>query len=163
MLISIVMNSSPVSGEVKRVGRFGLIGMLNTLLDFGIYNLLANSATGLVLVRANIISSSIAMVFSFFANKRYVFKRSSGNLPIQAITFFALTAFGLYILQNGVIYFLTEIWTWPLQVGYALVNLIGLGELLSQDFITKNGAKLAATAVSLVWNYVTYKKFVFKV
>lgn len=150
--------------EVKQVGRFGLIGVINTLLDFGLYNLLARGSTVTsVLIRSNIISTTVAMLFSFVANKQFVFKSKGGNYLKQAVIFFSVTAAGLYGLQNGVIYTLTEFWTWPLEFAYDVLGWLKLDGVLSEDFVIKNGAKLVATAASMTWNYFWYKKVVFNV
>ena len=53
--------------------RFGLIGGLNTLLDFGLL-FAFSSILGVPKLFANILSTSVAFVFSFFANKKYTFK-----------------------------------------------------------------------------------------
>src|SRR5664279_2789413 len=86
--------------EVKRVGKFGVVGIINTLIDFTIYDLLWGKAHWAI-VPANIVSTTVAMTFSFFANKNLVFKKSKGSILRQAIIFYAVTAFGLYVLQTG--------------------------------------------------------------
>lgn len=145
--------------EIRRVGKFGVVGIINTFIDFAVYNVLS-SAAGLTLVQSNIISTTVAMTFSFFANKRLVFKQTNGSMAQQAATFFIVTAFGLYVLQTGTIKLLTEIWMWPLGVALALVHWFGIQG--HDQFVVKNGAKAAATVLSLTWNYVAYKKLVFK-
>ncbi len=148
--------------EIKQVGKFGLVGIINTLLDFGLFNLFTSSLVGFSLYQANIISTTVAMAFSFFANKRLVFKQEGGNLLKQALVFVAVTGFGLWVLQNGIIKLLVDVWPAPLNLAYSVVQVLGLDQILSQDFVTKNGAKAVATLVSLTWNYVLYKKVVFK-
>lgn len=146
--------------ETKRVGKFGLIGILNTVIDFALFNVFINF--GLYRIAANIISTTVAMSFSFVANKSWVFRAKQGNLLKQAGLFLLVTAFGLYIIQNLVIYFLTEVWLSPLMLGYDLVGVFGLDGVFSQQFVIDNGAKAVATLFSLVWNYALYKKVVFK-
>lgn len=148
--------------QIKQVGKFGLVGIINTLLDFGLFNLFSSSLVGLTLYQANIGSTSVAMIFSFFANKRLVFKQEGGNLLKQAVVFVAVTGFGLWVLQNGVIKLLVDVWPVPLNLAYAVVEFLNLDQIFSRDFVTKNGAKAIATVVSLVWNFVLYKKIVFK-
>ena len=78
----------------------------------------------------------------------------------QGVVFFTVTAFGLYVLQTGTIHLLTEVWLWPLHTLVAAAHLLGVASY--DDFIVKNGAKALATTISLTWNYVMYKKVVFK-
>ncbi len=154
------MSNQQLAGgpEITRVGKFGIVGVLNTFIDFVIYNVLS-SAVGLTLVQSNIISTSIAMVFSFLANKHVVFKSDKGSSVKQAVLFFAVTAFGLYILQTGTIKLLTDVWLLPVTLGLALSHLLGITG--HDQFLAKNAAKAIATVVSLTWNYIMYKKVVF--
>ena len=61
--------------------RFGLVGGVNTALDFGL--LFMFKAFGLPIGLANIVSTSIAFVFSFFANKKYTFKKPAQMLCVK--------------------------------------------------------------------------------
>lgn len=123
--------------------RFIIVGGANTLIDFGILFLL--KSLGLPAVGANIISTSTAFVFSFFANKNYTFKTTGTNFKREVLLFVLVTLFGLWVLQTLVIAFVTLI------IGTSLPSNVAL--LV---------AKLCATAVSLVWNYVLYSRLVFK-
>lgn len=145
--------------EVRRVGRFSLIGIANTAIDVILLNVLVHF--GLAKLVANTISTTVAMAFSFFANRQYVF-RVKGSYLKQTVLFFAVTAFGLYVLQNGVIYILTSVWTGPVNLMVAISKAVGLGSYLSPNFVILNSSKVVAIAVGLVWNYVMYKKVVFK-
>lgn len=145
--------------ELRRVSKFGLVGALNTLLDFVIYNLLS-SKVGLTLVQSNIISTTIAMIFSFMANRHVVFKKHGTPIIKQSISFLLVTAFGLYVLQTGAIKLLTDVWLYPMQVGILVAHTIGIRG--HDEFLIKNGAKAIATVISLTWNYIMYKKVVFK-
>ncbi len=152
---------SSAATEVVLVGKFGLVGMLNTAIDFTIYNIL-HFTLGLGLISSNIVSTTIAMCFSFVMNKRLVFRHHEGSTLKQAAIFLATTAFGLYVLQNGVIVLLTEVWHEPLQLVVAIVHVLGLGDAFSDRFVINNGAKVFGTALSLTWNYIMYKKVVFR-
>lgn len=144
--------------ELIIIGKFGLVGVFNTLIDFVIYNLL--SSNGLTLVESNLVSTTVAMVFSFFANKRLVFKKAGGNLFREVVLFWLVSAFGVYILQTGIIKLLTDVWVSPLN---DLVTLAHSAGVMGHDtFIIKNGAKIIGTVVSLTWNFFMYKRVVFK-
>jgi putative flippase GtrA len=150
---------SPSAGHnYKRFGKFGLVGIFNTGLDFLLYNLLS-SFLGFGLVTANIISTTVAMTISFLANKRLVFAKRDGSAVRQAALFFGVTAFGMYVLQSGTIHLLTEYWLAPLEFVVSIAHAFGI--VNHDEFIIKNGAKAAATIVSMSWNYIMYKKVVF--
>jgi putative flippase GtrA len=150
------------AAEVKRVGKFGAVGVMNTGLDFLLYNVL-HFYFGLGLIASNIISTTCAMSFSFIMNKRVVFRHNQDRRTShQAMIFLAATAFGLYVLQTGIIAVLTSVWTEPMQLLVMIVHTLGLREHLSETFIVNNGAKALGTLVSMTWNYIIYKKVVFR-
>ena len=145
--------------EVARISRFGVAGIFITMIDFAIFNVLSSKMVHLSKIQANTISTTVAMIFSFFVNRSFVFQ-GQGNELQQAVLFFAFTAFGLYILQNSVIYLLTEYLKWPRKL---VTRITSTGHIpLEPDFILKNGAKLTGTVVSLTWNYLLYGRIVFR-
>lgn len=144
------------------LAKFGLVGILNTAVDFIIFNVLTNKKIGLKKIPANLISTTIAMLISFVLNRGFVFNATGGNIYIQSAEFFAVTAFGLYVLQSLVIYFLLEIWEWPVELAWKIVQLLKLNKYMGHEFVRKNAAKAAATLVSLTWNYLMFSFIVFK-
>ena len=125
--------------------RFLIVGSTNTVLDFGI---LFSLTIFLNIPKefANFISTFVAFLFSFFANKKYTFKSTSQNLKKQFLLFAAVTLFGLWVIQTIIIAIIT-----PIFINFGLNKSLAL--LIS---------KLTATVVSLVWNYVLYSRIVFK-
>jgi len=55
--------------------RFGLVGVVNTVVDFIVLNVLV-SVVGIAIVPANIVSTTVAMLTSFTLNKKAVFQGS---------------------------------------------------------------------------------------
>ncbi len=148
--------------EASRVGRFGLVGVMNTAIDVTIYNIVSSGRIGLSLVQATYVSSTVAMIFSFFANRGFVFKSRDKAQGKQAVFFFVVTAVSVWVLQPLIIHLLTQTWLTPLNLGVKLADALTITKHLSADFLRKNGAKAAAILVGLVWNYTLYKKVVFK-
>jgi putative flippase GtrA len=89
---------------IKRLGKFGIVGIFNTLIDFVIYNLLSG-VIGLNLIESNIISTTVAMFV-------------------------------------------------------AICHSMGING--HDEFLIKNAAKAAGTVLSLAWNFIMYKKVIFK-
>lgn len=123
--------------------RFAAIGGINTLIDFGV--LFTLKTLGLPAISSNIISTTMAFTFSFFANKKYTFKTTDTNVKREMILFVIVTIFGLWVLQTIIIKFITTLLA-PAGLSDNLVLLI---------------AKLCASIVSLIWNYVLYSRVVF--
>lgn len=161
--------------EVKQVGRFGLVGILNTIVDIVLLNILAVTLlpksltvatftvlgititiTGIVL--AGLISGTVAMINSYIFNMRFTFKVRNIDTR-HTVYFFVVTIFGIYVIRPIILKVLTDVWLWPSQVAYAITN--GLRLPFSQDFDQRNLALLVAIMVVLVYNYLMYKHVVF--
>jgi putative flippase GtrA len=155
------------SGEAKRVGRFGLVGILNTLLDY----ILFIGLTKLLMLPLNqvwiakLISGSVAMVNSYFLNKTWVFDRRHTVVSSEIIKFFAVTVFGVFVIQLGLVQLFSSVlpqpgeWVFRLISTWNLTNL--LPQVLTEAFVIKTVAFGLATLASLTWNYLAYKKVVF--
>jgi putative flippase GtrA len=118
--------------------RFGLVGVANTAVDAVGYALLVT--LGVPLFVANFISTSTGMLLSFTLNRNFTFRAKDGDVRRQALLFFAVTAFGLWVVQAAIIFAVTA--AFP-----------GVHVLIP---------KFAGIAVGLVWNYVLYHKVVFR-
>ena len=125
--------------------RFTIVGSINTVIDFSILftlTILFNVPKEL----ANFISTFVAFLFSFLANKKYTFKSTSKNLKKQFLLFTIVTLFGLWVIQTIIITAITPMFT-NLGVNKPAALLI---------------SKLIATVASLIWNYTLYSRVVFK-
>ena len=122
--------------------RFIIVGIANTAIDFIV--LLSLTAVGLPLVAANFISTSVALTFSFFANRTFTFG-STGKKRSQALRFLLVTLVGLWVLQ-------------PIVLVLAVPVLEGMLSREASIVV----AKLIATVVSMVWNYLLYDSLVFR-
>ncbi|MEI6741745.1 MAG: GtrA family protein [bacterium] len=163
------------NSEIAQVGRFGLVGILNTLVDFVVLNILVATIlpknmtifsvnifgntydiTGLIL--AGILSGTAAMINSFVFNKNFTFKAKKLSTR-KLVLFFIITAAGLYLIRPVVLYLFTNLWIWPSQLAYNISSWLHLP--FSRDFTDINLALVAAIAVVLVYNYLMYKYFIF--
>ena len=127
-----------------QLARFGIVGAANTALDFGLLFIL--KALGLPVEFANIASTTIAFLFSFFANKKYTFKTSGTNVVREMILFVVVTLTGLWVLQTFVI----------------VLAMPWLTAVTHQTDVALLISKLIATVVSMTWNYLLYTYIVFK-
>lgn len=131
--------------------KFVAVGFLNTAIDFGILNLLslATGITGgLQVGGVNIPGFSVAVVNGYLWNQLWVFRaRSEGEgLFHDFPKFLAVTIVGLAI-NSGIIVMATT-YIHPFS---------GVGK---ETWL--NLAKVAATAISLFWNFTGYKFLVFR-
>jgi putative flippase GtrA len=154
--------------EVKQVGKFGLVGIINTLIDYTIFIALTKFFS-IPLERvwvAKFISGAIAMCNSFYLNRKWVFQSSSRDVSQQALRFVIVTLIGVFGIQTGLVQFFSSVVTLPGDFGYTILTSIGLIELLpgilTREFTIKTVAFGLATVASMTWNFLMYQKAVFK-
>lgn len=126
--------------------KFATIGAFNTALDFTI--LFSLKALGINIAFSNIVSTGITFILSFILNKKITFNSTNKTKQEsikEFLSFTIITLFGLWVIQTLVIYIITSI----------------LSNILISN-ITLFIAKIIATIFSLIWNFVLYKKVVFK-
>lgn len=145
---------------LKRAGAFSMVGVANTLIDLLLLNI-GIFILGLPVLIANIISVNAAMLFSYTANNRWVFGGGRRLSAKKALSFAVITLLGLYGLQTIVIYMLTRHWLLAASIVTRVLEGLGLVGYFSEDFIIANTAKVLATVVTAIWNFVLYKKYVF--
>ena len=127
---------------------FSVIGGINTALDFIILFVL--TSLGVKIFIANIFSTGTTFIISFLMNKKITFKSVSNNkkeLIREMVLFIIITLFGLWVIQNIVI-------STAMPIFENLLKNKRISLLLL--------SKLIATIFSLIWNFILYKKVVFK-
>lgn len=129
--------------------RFVIIGGMNTGIDFLVLNLLmwwTGIYEGKMIILLNTMSFSAAVINSYFWNKHWTFKDKDESDIGEFSQFVAITLVGL-IINTGMVYLITTY----------MDPLFGLKKEL-----WANLAKVAATGLSLIWNFIGYKFIVFK-
>jgi putative flippase GtrA len=144
-IASLIGRAAPVAYQFAK---FAAVGTLNSFIDFGFMNLMIAltglaSGAGYVLFKA--ISFVLATTNSFFWNKYWTFSGKSGASGGEELRrFYSIALVG-----------------WGLNVGAAslLVNFVSHPGV--SDNLWANAGTLLGIAVSLFWNFVGYKFFVF--
>ncbi len=137
---------------IAQFGKFIVVGVLNTLIDFAILNVLSYLTgiySGGSLVILNSISFTAAVINSYFLNKYWTFKEQSfgGVRAGEASGFLIVSLIGLAI--NGAIVFGVTTYIHPPLAFFT-------------PALWENFAKILATGVALIWNFIGYKFVVFK-
>ncbi len=115
--------------------KFGVVGVVAFGIDYGLLAFLTEVAGVNYLVSATI-SFTVSVVFNYAASMRYVFRHREGmSRRREFVTFVVLSVIGL-VLNNACM--------------WAGVELLGVHYLV---------VKIAATALVMVWNFVTRKIF----
>lgn len=157
--------------EAAQVGRFGLVGILNTVVDFVVQFLLFK-LVGLSSSVAAVLSGTVAMTVSFFFNQRFTFRRQHSSTA-KIVLFFVITAFGIWVLRPIIITIFVHYWTWPSHTAYDIVlklkldqlpgvhSLLYTGKKTAQEVVANELALVMAIIIVLFYNYVAYKRYVF--
>jgi putative flippase GtrA len=89
--------------------KFCLVGFTNLVIDLLIYSLLTR-VLGVYYLLAAVLSFVVAVTWSFFINRRWTFKKSTGVIPGQYAKFFISNTISLAI-SLVLLYVLVDIWS----------------------------------------------------
>ena len=149
-----------------RISLFAIVGVINTLVDLVLLNLLriathTTTDQSSKLIVLNIISASTVALLSFYLNRRFVFKahNTKGHMIVP---FLLITLSGIFILQSLVIKFSLHSFDPVARFFMNLGQHLPIIKNFSFNFYEANIAKVCATAASMVWNYSWYQKVIFK-
>lgn len=122
---------------IKQLFIFGIVGVVAFLIDFGIYKFLT-IVFDMNYLLANFIGFAVSVIANYIASIKWVFEVKRKQDKKAFIIFVILSAVGLGINE--------------------LVMYIGVGRLSWNDTLVK----LAATAIVMVYNFITRKIFLEK-
>lgn len=125
-----------LSDDLSRFIKFGLVGVLNTIINWILFILL--NSIGVYYIISNIIAYSISTLNSYLWNSKWVFKYTGDNVNQTTFKFITLNIIGLVL--NTIILFL-------------LVDIIKLPKII---------ALIIATGIVMILNYFINKLWVFK-
>jgi len=149
---------------IKQALKFGIIGAVNTLVDFGILNLLmwvSGITMGVFFAVFKGISFLVAVGNSYILNKRWTFK-DKGESNVEKGGKFLLISLGGMLINVGTASLVVNLIS-PIEflvsLGGTVLGLVGIS--MSDPQIWANMSAVLATAVSLIWNFTGYKFLVF--
>lgn len=120
---------------IDQIMKFGVVGVIAFAIDYGLMVLLTELFGVNYLISATV-SFAVSVTFNYFASMRYVFTHKQGmSRRREFIIFVVLSVIGLLIND---------------ALMWAGTDMLGISYLIT---------KLFATAVVMVWNFVTRKKF----
>ncbi len=141
-------------GNIKPVfhqlGKFVLVGVLNTFVDWGVLTLFLNfthftSGIGYSFLKG--ISFIVANINSYFWNKFWTFKATEVKQNPTEFLQFLFVSIGGFIINVGVATSFVQLFKRPINITPEIWAVIGAA---------------IATLFSVAWNFAGYKIFVFK-
>lgn len=133
-----------------QLAKFGLIGVANTVVDLGIYNLfiyLSDVSSGYLIVVFKSFSVLAAIINSYVWNKFWSFEKKEVHNVGEEFTQFLMVSLVGLLLNVGITAF--------------VVNVIGAPAGVAEKTWANVGG-LTASILVLTWNFIGYKFFVFK-
>lgn len=125
------------TGEIKKAGKFALVGVANTLLDMGIFALLAQ-VFGVNVYLAQCISFSAGVLNSYLLNRSWTF-RSKEAFWSPALVRFLLLNLAMLAVSTTII--------------WVFYDLLGIHKLI---------AKVVSTGCTLVVSFLINRLWVFR-
>ena len=120
---------------IAQLMKFGVVGVIAFIIDYGLMVLLTE-VFGIDYLVSATVSFTVSVIFNYIASMRYVFRHREGmSKRREFIIFVTLSVLGL-LINDLIMWVGTGLW--------------GISYLIT---------KIAATAVVMVYNFVTRKKF----
>ena len=122
---------------LMQILKFGVVGGTSFLIDYGIFTILSQLLNIHYLI-ASIISFSISVIYNYILSIKWVFDVSKKQTAKEFVIFIVLSVIGLGL--NSFIMYIS-------------VDLLHIHEMIS---------KIIATAIVMVYNFITRKIFIEK-
>lgn len=123
---------------IREFTKFGIIGVVNTVVDIAMFNVLFPLGP----LKAQTLATMVSTTTSYFMNRHWTFRhRARSGLRREYILFFLFNAVGLGI-----------------TLGILAIARYGFG---IHEQLWLNVVKVFATCIAMVFRFYTYRKWVF--
>ncbi len=147
--------------------KFGVVGVLSCIIDFAVLWVL-NNIFGVYYLIATFFGFMISLIFNYIASMAFVFQRKENvDRRKEFIVFMVLSLIGLGLNQL-IMYVIVDLmyahWKWvQVFIGFFYDNIGFLRAMTAgREELCVMGAKVVATGIVMVYNFVTRKKFIEK-
>ena len=118
---------------IEQIFRFGIVGVLAFIIDYGLM-VFCTEVLGIYYLWSSLISFTVSVIFNYVLSVKWVFNVDNGKTQTQNLIFFVTFS----IIGLGINQLIMWLGVDKIQISYLIV-------------------KLFATAVVMVFNYVTRK------
>lgn len=134
---------------MNQIMKFGIVGGLAFLIDYGVFVLLANGLDMNYLI-ANVFGFTLSLIFNYFMSMKFVFARKEGvDKRKEFVTFTILSLIGLGINEMIILGCVDGIY----------LNNAALQDMMDMD-MAKRAGKIIATGIVMVYNFISRKIFI---
>jgi len=110
----------------REIAKFGAVGALGTIVNFGVSNLLWH-LTSLQAVRANVIATVVAIGVNYLGFRYFTYRDRDKSARTKELTLFlAFSAVGL-VIENGVLYAAIYGFGWDSSIERNVFKVVGIG------------------------------------
>ena len=147
------MKNSDKKNEMKRFIRFGIVGAIGSLVDFGFLNLFT-LVFKLPYILSSVLSFSLAVVNNFILNRIWTFPGSRRESLIKQMVQFGLVSVVGLIIRTPMLVWLEKVLI-PLAQKW-------VPNLLTPTIVGHNIGLAIAIGVVMLWNYFANRFWTFK-
>lgn len=147
------MSSENKKKELARFIRFGIVGTIGSIVDFGFLNLLTLVFNVPFLI-SSVISFSLAVVNNFILNRIWTFPGSRKEPIVNQLLQFGLVSVVGLLIRTPLLAWLEKVLV-PMAEKY-------VPNLLTPTIVAHNVSLAIAIGVVLLWNYFANRYWTFK-
>lgn len=154
---------------VKQGAKFGLVGISNAIIDFTLYTAVSG-LLGVPLDKVFLVkyfSGSIAMINSFYWNRKWTFQSRAG-IGRSGLRFLVATVVSVWAIHPGVVWLFTAtpagqtFGTFWFDLG-TTIGVVGLlPETFTLPFVIRTVAFGMGIVTITIWDFTLYKFWAFK-
>jgi putative flippase GtrA len=128
---------------IHEVGKFGIVGLFNFLVDVGLFNLINEQQDHHHPITAKTISTTVAAISSYFMNRHWTWRDSDRRSLRRELPMFLLLSAGGLLIVDGCL-------------GFSHYVLEYKGTVA--DNVSANGFGLV---LGMLWRFWSFKRFIF--
>lgn len=126
----------------EQIMKFGIVGVIAFIIDYGLLVLLTELFGINYLISATV-SFTVSVIFNYLASMRFVFTHKEDMSKTKEFVIFVMLSVAGLLINNGLMFAGVEMLPWPEWLSAHAYMIV----------------KIFATAVVMVWNFVTRKIF----
>ncbi|MBQ6396151.1 GtrA family protein [Candidatus Saccharibacteria bacterium] len=148
------------SQKKKKIGRYFVSGMANTLISYAIYEALALTVfRGELLPAASLVSGVVGILTGYFLHSQFTWKGREIGKKVLAKFFVWNVAISTVIKPALTAFFRLGVFGLLYKLAFDICQFIHIP--FSYEFVESTGNFVLGTAVIMVINFLVYDRFVF--
>jgi putative flippase GtrA len=147
--------------DLVRFLKFCVVGVIGTVIDFGIFNLLHN-VLGWNRILSNTLSVTAAIVNNYIWNLYWVYPETRGRQNTKKFVQFIVVSISAWALNTGILWS-SERWLFGTRSLFS--GLVGAAAQMlgtEHEVLSSNAAKVLATGIVLFWNFFVNRLWTFR-